>query len=278
MNRISKFALVGVAAAALSAGTAQATMWTIEDFNSTMRFNDTFSGPSGVVDWVVNGIDVMYEENFWFRVGDTGREVALTELELFGIATSDSNPFVDDRDNVLSARYVYGDLFTADITYSLQGSANGCCSDLAEQLTINNTSGRRLDLSVFEYTDFDIGDVYDDVAYLEDVDTFIQWDFGLFRTETITGPNPDAWQIDYYSTIRDMLTDGDADNLNNTTSPLGGGDLTWAAQWDFVIPANGSVTVSKDKLVISTVPVPASFGLLAGAMLGFSAFRRARKS
>ncbi|MEX5727419.1 hypothetical protein Ga0609869_000772 [Rhodovulum iodosum] len=278
MTRIFNLALAGISVAAISAGAAQATVWTIEDFNSTVRYDDTYTGePSGVFDWIVNGIDVMYEENFWIRVGDTGPEEALTSLELVGIQVSDTNAFVDDRPDVLSARYAKAGLFTADVRYSLQGSPGGCCSDLAEQLTISNTSERTLRLSVFEYTDFDIGDIIDDVAYLEDEDTFVQLGNG-FRTEVITGPNPDAWEIDYYSNIRDMLTDGDADNLSNTTSPLGSGDLTWAAQWDFVVPEGGSVTISKDKLVISTIPVPASFGLLAAAVLGFGAFRRSRKS
>lgn len=275
MTRMFTLALASVSAAALSAGAAQAntvTEFTLSDLNTEVVYD---ADGGAVVDWIVNGIDVMYEEGFWFRIGD-GPETALTSLytDDTPVVVADSNPFDDPRPNVLSAQYVNPDIFVANVNYTLQGSAVDCCAQLSEQLTIINTSGERLELSIFEYTDFDIGDVVDDIAEFKDEDTFIQIDYGSFYTETVLGTDPDFWEIDVYDNTLGRLNDADADNLSNSTSPLTSDDLTWAAQWDFVIPAGGSINLNTSKQVISAIPVPASIGLLAGGLLAFSAFRR----
>jgi hypothetical protein len=191
--------------------------------------------------------------------------------------TTDTNIAIDSRDDVLNVTYTdAGRGFSVVVKYSVQGSQFGCCSDLAEQITITNTGRDNLEFTFFEYTDFDIGDIFDGEASFENGNTFLQSDQN-FLTETIVGPSPDRWEIDYYSATLQKLLDGDIDDLSNSTSPLLGGDLTWAAQWNFVLAPDRSVTISKDKLV-TAVPLPAPALLLMGglAMLGAVRQRRSR--
>jgi hypothetical protein len=62
--------------------------------------------------------------------------------------------------------------------------------------------------------------------------------------------------------------------LNDVNGPVGPGDVTWALQWDLIIPAGGSLGISKDKSRhINFVPEPSSLAL-AGLSAVVLAFRR----
>lgn len=261
--------LLGGAVIALVAGPASAALFTLEDGDTVMNI-DTTGG--GVIDWYLGGVDIMFQEGFWFRTGTDTREHALTgETITFEQA---SNTDAHPGDDVLSVIYERAGVFAAEVRYSLQ-AGSGRDSDLAEQVTIHNLTNDHLRFSLFEYTDFDIAGSIDTVAYKSGQDVFIQTDKSFAITRTAVVPRPDRWEIGFYPSTLSKLEDDDIDNLSNAISPLFNGDLTWAAQWNFNIGVGKSVTISKDKLV-SPVPVPATALLMLGALSGLGAVRRLR--
>ena len=276
MQPTLKSAWLGLAAVGLTATAASATSFTLNDLSSSMRIETqrTGSSPAGVVDWTITrnnqSTDIMYEEGFWYRLGNDTQERALADAPVVFEQASDTN--AEPGDDVLNVRYEVANTFRADVRYSLQGSNLGCCSDLAEQITITNLGQDRLLFTLFEYTDFDIGDITDGIASFANTNTFFQSD-GIWLTQTIVGPSPDRWEISYYNNLKARLDDDDIDDLLNTASPLTNGDLVWAAQWNLSLAAGASATISKDKLV-SAVPLPAPILMLGSALAGLIVVRR----
>lgn len=270
MSKHHALSLVAVSAAALVAGPAQATTFTLVDLNTQVRIETD----SGVQDWLVNGTDHMYLEAFWYRTGVDNQEYALGGEPIIYEFASDTN--ANPGADVLNVTYLRDGLFQADVRYSLVGGV--CCSNLAEQVTVTNLSGAPLDFTLFGYTDFDIADEpIDDFLSFDGDDTFIQQD-GPYTITTTLNPASDAWEIDYYSTIEDRLNDGAVDYLADLGSPLLNGDLTWAASWTQSIRTGGTATFSIDKIVGAPIPLPASVLLLGGALAGLGLVRRRRRS
>ena len=78
----------GFASTSLAGGTN-----VLSDANSIATFNTT----SGQVSWLVDGIEQLFTQEFYFRRATDTREyrVDSTNLSLDGIFTSDTNPFTD---------------------------------------------------------------------------------------------------------------------------------------------------------------------------------------
>jgi hypothetical protein len=223
----------------------------------------------------------MYEEGFWFRTGTDDREYSLHSLDIVNEKASDTN--FNPGDDVLDVLYERQGQFTAEVKWTLVGTAGGCCSDLGEQIKLTNTGNQRLSITLFEYTDFDlnglpgIGDPFDDVAKFVNSNEFMQRDFPTLA-DTVVVRAPDRWEIGYYDDLRRRLDDDMITDLMNATSPLKNGDLVWAAQWNFTIDPGLSVIISKDKLITTVVPLPASALLLMSGLAGLAVLRRQRRA
>jgi hypothetical protein len=261
---------------ALSASAPQshAGLFTLVDDNSSAFFNT--ASPANTSSWIVDGVNHLNQQAFWFRVGN----VAETSLHTLPIATEfATNTNADPGLNNLFVRYS-GTGFFVDVNYSLDGGSTGSnVSDMGEQITITNTTGSPLDFHFFQYVDFDINATPgDDFVVFDDPHAVLQYDSTLSVAETADAPEPHHREADFYNGILVKLNDGVATTLNDTPpigTPIGFGDLTWAFQWDVVIAPFGSYQISKDKL-ITAVPEPAAFGLMsigAGMLL---AMRRKR--
>jgi hypothetical protein len=263
-------AVLGASALALAAGGAHAAVWTLEDLNSVVTIDTTKSDEQAQLNsWTVNGVEMVYEEMFWYRIGN-GAEIPLSDVPVTFELASDTN--ANPGDDVLNV--TYSDVsFSADVRYSLQGSPM-CCSDLAEQVTVTNLSMTDdLEFTLIEYTDFDLsGDVDDNFASFTPPTLFVQQDGG-YISETIVSP-VDRWEISIYDDLRDRLEDGDEDLLANAANGLPGpDDFVWAASWTRTLDPGASFTISKDKL-ISPVPLPAPALLLITGLAGLAAMRK----
>jgi hypothetical protein len=262
---------------ALALPRAEATLYTLNDLNSTVQIDPQSQG--GMSLWTVDNKSQMRQQWFWYRIGSTGPESSIETLGTPSVWAID-NPFNVGVDS-LYVQYV-GASFTLQLKFILTGAAVGTKqSDIMETVSIINTSGSGLQLHFFQYTDFDLaGTENDDTARILGGNTALQTDSGPTAvSETVVSPRPSHYEVALYSQTRDSLTDGAATTLNDKAGSVYG-DVTWAFQWDFVMPASGdgsTMIISKD-LRITHTPEPLTvLGVVMGLGSVGAYFVRRRK-
>lgn len=266
MNRLIAFAIV--AGAATSALAVPISVW---DRNSRADFDN----PGGQVNWLVDGVNQVFEQRFFYRTALMNDEVAVDSLPALGPVATDTNPFSDIRPDTLA--YQFSDVGAGlefEVSFKLRGGLAGSGnSDLAETIIIRNVGNVAQTVSFFQYVDFDLGNsAGGDVAWIEDGRVALQNEVGggIYMTETVAAPAPTAFEVGIFPNTRNRFGNGVPDTLNNNAGPVFG-DATWAFQWDFVVAPGSQFTISKDKLI---VPAPGALALLG--LGGLVAGRRRR--
>ena len=229
--------------------------------------------------WTVDGVNHMFQQWFWYRVGNNP-EASIDTLALIKGGVTDTN-FDGDNDTLYLK---YGNdqaatRYTVEVRIALDGgSAGSRLSDIAEQITIKNTGSSSLDFHFFQYVDFDLGGdgAPNDTVQLVNANTVRQSDPDWTVAETVDTPPADGFELDFWAATRNKLNDGAATTLGNAlgAGPVGPGDVTWAFQWDETISVGGAFQISKDKN-ITLIPEPATLGLL---LVGGLALLRRRRS
>jgi hypothetical protein len=251
-------ALVLVLLAALAPSQANATTFTLTDDNSSSQINP--STQAGMFNWYVDGVNYLNQQWFWYRVG-SGPQHSIDTLTLTGATLVDPS--------TLKLKYT-GTGFTVAVTFFLQGGQPGSgTADMGEAITINNTSTSSLDFHLFEYVDFNLSPGQDKakLIYANTIDQYYQ---SNTVSETSVSPNPSRWEIANYPSTLNHLNGTPNYTLNDTPAlgvEAGPGNLTWAFEYDKVIPRGQSLIISKDK-VITVIPIPASAILLGTGLLG----------
>lgn len=273
MNSMRRFA-PAAAAVLCAAGLASAQQFTLNDGNSSARFNTNTA--AGQDQWMVNGTNQMNQQWFWIRAGTDTRENALNTLVQQMTQTTDTNPFSDNRVDTLAVLYRdANNRFSVETNFTLRGG-NGAntMSDLTEQLRITNTqTSGNLTFSFFEYVDMNLnGDANDTSLSIQNGRVAAQADGTVATAETVVTSAPTRFQAALTPTILNLLQDASVSNLSNAAGPVGPGDVAWAFQWDFTLQPGQSFLISKDKQ-ISLVPAPGAMAL-AGLGLLLSARRR----
>lgn len=268
-------AVLAVAGAVLAAAMplAHATTYTLSDLNSSITVDPSSS--SGVSSWHVDGVNQLYQQWYWGRMGSTGGESSLDNLTLLNAKASDTN--FNPGNNVLALQYGNSQL-QVNVSMSLQGFAAGSrMSDLATQVSFTNLTGTAETLHIFQYSDFDLSGISgNDTAVATNGNTIVQTDGGMILTDSAS-PTPSGWQIGLYPTLLNSLTNGTPTTLNDSGSGTTG-DITYAREWDFTLnpagSANSSSGFSLDQHI--TVPDPGTVLLLAAGMLGLAGANRQR--
>ena len=262
------------AAGVVLASGALGAVATLQDGNSLVNFdtNDP-STRTGMTRWQVDGVDQLWNQWFWYRVGNSGPESRFNSTNLTETASGTSDSDFNGTQDTFFVRY-QGAQFSAQMRFTLQGGSNGSNrSDVAEQIRITNTGNTPLEYHFFQYCDFDLnGTINDTSVTITGNNTADQQD-GLFHTtETVVTPQPTHHEVGIFAGTINDLDDGGATTLNDS-SALGpaAADYTWAFEWDFIINPGDSYLISKDK---SIVPGPGAFGLLG--LAGLTALRRRR--
>jgi hypothetical protein len=265
------FAILGLAGPA--AQKSVAALFTLADDNASASFQ-TASGDNNF-NWTVDGVNQMSQQAFWYRVGDAPEQL-LHGLPIAVQGTTDTN--FNGNPDTLFVRY-NGAGFQADMRYGLDGGTGGSgAADMSEQISIVNVTNEPLSFHFFQYTDFDVrGTAGDDSAVFTNANAVDQFEGSARFTETVVTPVPSHREIAFFPTTRNKLNDGLPTTLSDTPigSVIGPGNLTWAYQWDVVIPPGSTFQISKDK-DIRAVPEPAAT-VLVGIALGLLAARRQRR-
>ncbi len=287
-----RFVWVGVTIATCSfaATNANAAAITLNDGNSSADID--LDNPAGQFGWTVDGTTQLFQQWFWYRVGDTGPE---STIDTLGLDLHKLVDHGDPGDEKVLARYGYTNGATdlaVDLTFTLTGGTAGSgSSDILETIEVfNKSDSAPLSVDFFEYVDLDLGGTPADLSVeISGGNTAIQTDFNLLVSETSDVPLPDRWEVGVYPDTLTKLNDGDADDLDMNAGPILAQNLTWAFQWELVIPAAGdsndpdtwqSIIISKDKVINfdttpggDPVPVPAA-GFAGMALLAITAARR----
>jgi hypothetical protein len=275
MNRLSLCAAaIGMVAAAGSTAFAQ---YTITDGNSSAHFNTTALTPGsqvGMDNWTVDGVNHMYSQWFWIRDDSMSREVRLNALTFINGGVTDTN--FDGNNDTLFLAYG-GQGYTVATRFVLQGGANGSrVSDIAEQITITNTSTTTRTFSFFQYADFDLnGNIVDDAAGIANANAVYQHDFlnGTTVSETVFTPTFGVAEIGVFANTVNSLDDAGITTLNGNAGPLvGSADYTWALQWNITLLPGQSFQISKD---LQITPAPGAVALMG--MGGLAMARRRRR-
>jgi hypothetical protein len=262
----------------LTSLSANAAPITLENGNSQAVVDPNSS--MGMYNWIVDGTDHLYQQWFWYRVGNTA-EAPINSLSLTKSTVSDFDG--DGKNDVLYLQYTSANNFKIAVKYGLLGGAAGSnASDISEQVTVTNISNKTLDFHFFQYTNYDLNGISadDEAAHLND-NNISQWKTGwdvnntaVPFTEVVT-TTPNHWAIDYSPTVVGMLNDSTPTVLGDGDNGLAKGDMSFAFQWDRTIAKGRSVQFSADRN-IALVPEPASL-LLLGLGLGGVAFPKRKK-
>ena len=232
---------------------------------------------AGMYTWRVDGIDNLFQNWFWYRIGQTGSEFSIDTV---------SAPVVTGFDGGTEGTIVYQNpALRVAVTYSLTSGAPGSLqSALSEQVSVTNRTHSVLDLHLFDYTDFDlVGTAEDDSASMPSPTEVLQTDGKTVITggESVLSPPPSHHELNYFSNTRDSLNDGQPTTLNDSSNSVGPGDVTWAFQWDRSLQAGATLTAKMALKDAVPIPEPATMLLFLGvgaATLGARRVARRRKT
>jgi hypothetical protein len=249
-------------AAFLPSPESQAQVVTLADGNSTATVNVNSS--AGMSAWTVNGINNLNQQWFWFRVG-SGAQAPINTISTASYTQSAANVL-----NTTYANSSYG----VQINYNLTGGGVGA-ADIGEGITIYNFSATTLNISFYQYSDFNLqNDPNGDTVVMDNSQAY-QSKGANGIAEGIISPTASHFEANLTGGTTSTLYK--LNNVNNLVlddnGSAGPGDATWAYEWDLSIPADSDAIITKDKeLQIQIVPEPSSFmigGVLAIALILF---------
>jgi hypothetical protein len=269
MKRLFSIGVMAAAIAFFGAAPTSAATVTVTDLNTTVSVSDT----DGMTSWVVDGQEMMFQQWFWFRVGEAGGEQSISSLSNISLVADD---VIFDAIRF----YGQGNGFDIEVVFLVNGGLPGSLvSDVAETITISNTGATPLSFHFFQYSDFDLCGSGDDTATFDAAspNQIVELSDPICRlTETVVTPAANHREAGFYPGTLGDFGDGNPTTLSDNMG-AGPGDVTWAYQWDFILGAGQSFQISKDKN-IQPVPEPASLVLLGAGMIGVAAAVRRRRA
>jgi hypothetical protein len=278
--------LISIAATLALALPTQAAAIRLENGNSVAQFR-TENEPAfpGLYEWSVDGVDHIFQQWFYYRVGDAGPEAPINRL-----THVESVPFDltgDGRNDFLRAKYADPlGRFTAQVSYLLTGGTAGSNqSGLFEAIQIENHGQNPLSMHFFQYADLDLnGTTSDDALVITGTppNTAHQTDPVMRVSESVTTPPPSHYEANNLGLPGNLVTrlnDGSPTTLADVSGPIVG-DAAWAFQWDLSIPAGQSQVINKVKNIRmgEHIPEPGSVALvLTGLASSAILWRRRRR-
>jgi len=237
--------------------------------NNNSSAQVSVNSQSGMFNWFVDGQNQLNQQWFWYRTGTNAEQ---------SIETISPAIFSQPNAQSLNSAYFNG-AYGVTVRYTLTGFSPGSGeAHLQEIITITNATAQPLDFHFFQYSDFDLGGTAAGDTVQLGTDSFGKFNeadqsegTSLFSEIDLT-PGANHGQADLFPNILLALNDPFATTLNDNAGPVGPGDATSAFEWDFLIPGNSSVGISKNKVLL--VPEPTSVSLLGLGLVALFASRR----
>jgi len=263
-----------VALAALLVFGGPATAGTMNDQNATLVYDVDPASTTGVGPWIVDLVTQMNSQWFWYRTGDMDHEESINTLGPPQETVSDGD-FDAGEERVV---FLYtANTFTVTVDVLLTGGADGTQrADIAEVVTVQNTTLDPLEFHLFQYCNPAISNtLHDEVASILGGNTALVVEDSGSTLQTVVGPWPSQYAVDSAANLLAALGDGSVTDLGQADGPLGPNvNVAWAFQWDVVIEPEGTFHMSADKVL---TPEPATLALLGLGAAGLAAARRRRK-
>jgi hypothetical protein len=238
---------------------------TLTDKNSSATIDP--NSQSGMSSWIVNNVNQLSQQWFWYRVGSAGPEASLDSLSLLSAVPSDTNG--NGLNDTLSLRYgndPTASAFEIDVTYGLQGT-RAAGSSIGETINIKNNGSSPLDFHFYQYSDFDLGGTTgnDSEALLNPNTVRVVGDGDLF-SETVVTRAADHYELALNPFTINRLNDANPTTLQDGSVTAGPGNVTWAFEWDQVLNSGDTLTISKNKTL--QIPEPGTLALISIGLLG----------
>lgn len=258
-------ALMLAAAVLASVTTAQAaTVVTLSDGNSQAWVD--VNSDLGMYHWTVDGINHLNKQWFWYRAG-SGAQAPINTISAASWSQSAANQL-----NTLYANASY----SVEIDYTLTGGGTGN-ADIDEGIKIHNFTASPLSLSFYQYSDFNLLNTPGGDTVAMDATLAYQWKGDTQIAEGIIAPSASFFEANTTGGASSTLAKlGSVNGLAlDGTGMAGPGDVTWAFQWDLIIPAGADEIITKDKLLnIYVVPEPSALALLGLGLAAWAARRQ----
>jgi len=254
---------------------SQAQIYTLYHNNSSLNI-DVTQGTAVVSDWQVDGVNQLNQQWFYYRVGSNGPESPIDS-----ISSATINTWNAALHRLLTFSYA-NSAYSVQVGFTLTGGTAGSASaNLGETITVKNTSSTNVEFHLFQYSDFDLGDVLGGQTvqfYTNTIGQYykaVQTSSAGSVTETATSAAVPIGHVEaatYNGTLA-SLTDANPTTLNDSKN-AGPDNVTFAYEWDVTLAPGGSFQISK---ALQVVPEPSALVLIPSGILALAWLHRRRR-
>ena len=257
---------VGLSQAVINDGTSSFGWSTAAALSGAANRTGAGGGASNV--FIRNGsVDQSFQEWWWYRAnGINTREFALSNQA--------NAPVVSGNQMTLTYREPEG--FTSTLRYTINNIGNATL--VTGTNFVRNEGNNPLSLEFYNYIDWDMngtsgGDNASLLAPNPAIRIRVTGEAGSLEGE-YRALDAIAYEAGLFPGVRNLLTDADADNFNNTGLPLVNEDIAYGVQWRFTLDPGHEIALQTTR-VLTTVPEPATLCALGIGALAL--IRRRRK-
>jgi hypothetical protein len=265
-------AVATAALAGLCSNSARASI-VLTSGNSSVTMNSTEVG-----NWTVAGINQLDQEEFFYRIGNSGGQSPLSALTPVSATALSST--------VEQLTYGSSSGFQVVVKYSLTGGAIGSdSSDLTETVKVSNPGMSSQTFHLFDYTNFNLDDsTTGQTVTITGGNTATVAGDG-WQAQTVVSGKPNEYEASNTAASPDLLSHISSTSKAYTLKDVAAaaaGDGEWAFEWDLNVGCDSSCLISIDKDIKATplqiVPEPVSGAIVLLGLGGLSMMRPKRRN
>lgn len=183
------------------------------------------------------GQDQLYQSTWWYRIDNDAREYVFNNG-----ATSGLQPeVIAPKGDRATLNWLNCDGRGFDANLAVQVYTTGPSSGVASEcMTVTNNTAAAVTFNVFHYVDYDVcGSAGDSTAFVGTPNQLEVTDSVCAVKTYHLACGYSNYQTTAFATVRGLLANAVVDDLNNSGTPFGPGDMTNAYQWQNVVVGPG---------------------------------------